>query len=356
MRRLVFVALASCYTPPAPTCTGSVIVLAEAPDYSASTLGTIDLVAGVATLQKSNVVLQDPVLATSALRNFVISRKGEAIYEIDHCGSANSNQFSALAPGETGDVDPQDVAVAKNGNLWITRLLVPSLLVTGAPLTTIDMSAFDSDGNPDMKSVDIIGDQAFVTLERLNPYPESHQASQIAVLDTNTTKLVKTITLAGHNPTMTVVKNGLLWLAEPGNYSDAGESAAGVEAIDPSSMTTSIMIPETTFGASVSEIAVSSNCGAAITADATPTVNATSLVTFALDGSKVSPPALSTPGFSLRGLLWTNEAPPRLLVGDATNSGGTFYVHVFSADAACVLTKITDWPIAMPALVFALGD
>src|SRR2546429_2832480 len=135
MRRLVFVALASCYTPPPPTCTGSVIVLAEAPDYSASTLGTIDLGAGVATLQSNDSLLQDPVLATSALRNFVIFRQGAEIYELDHCGKTNGNQFSALTQDEVVagvKVDPQDVALASNGSLWVTRFLVPTLLVTGA--------------------------------------------------------------------------------------------------------------------------------------------------------------------------------------------------------------------------------
>jgi len=157
------------------------------------------------------------------------------------------------------------------------------------------------------------------------------------------------------------VRDGVIYevyprqFSAPGNFNDATESAAGVETIDPITMDHTIVMAETAVGGSVAEVAANVSCGAAIVADAS-TQNATSLVSFAVDGSHLSAAVLSTPGFSLRGLLWTNETPPRLLVGDATNSGGTFYVHVFSADAqTCALTKAgPDMAMPnMPALAFA---
>jgi hypothetical protein len=351
MRRFTLLALAACYQPAAPTCAGDVIMLAEAPDFSASEIGSLSLETGVATMQ-SGSLLQDPVLATSGLQHFVISRKTNVIYTIDGCGNSGE-QYSALTSGDT-DANPQDVAVDTNGALWIARLAQPSLLIT-SPLETVDLSKFDSDGNPDMSSVKIVGTNAFVALSRLNPYPQSQQASQVIVLDTNTKQLVNTITLTGRNPFgQMLVSAGKIWLAEPGNFSDATETAAGVETIDPITMDHKLVIAEPTLGGSVAQVAANVSCAAAIIADST-TSNATSLVSFSVDGSNLSKPILSTPNFSLRGLLWTNETPPRLLVGDATNAGGNFYVHVFSADAqTCALTKVADWATPnMPALAFA---
>jgi hypothetical protein len=354
MRRFVFVTLAACYQPAAPTCTGDVIVLAEAPDFSASTLGTLSLETGVVSMQSQNSLLQDPVLATSGLQHFVISRKTNVIYAIDGCGNSGA-QYSALSPGDT-DANPQDVAVDSNGALWIARFALPTLLIT-SPVETIDLSKFDSDSNPDMSSVKIVGNHAFVALERLTQVGQnfvSQQTSQVIVLDTDTKKLVTTIDLAGHNPFgQMLVSAGKIWLAEPGNFDDATESAAGIETIDPLTMDHTLVVSETALGGSVAQVAANVSCAAAIVADPTAGVNATSLVSFSVDGSNLSKPVMSTPNFSLRGLLWTNDA--RLLVGDATNVGGTFSVHVFSADPqTCALTKVADWAMPdMPALAFA---
>jgi hypothetical protein len=366
MPRFAVLAFAmGCSSTPAPTCTGGVIVLAEDTSYSSNAIGSIDLTTGVATMLSGGTTLKDPVLATSGLHDYVISRKPpEVIYEIDHCGRAGT-QYSALTQDEITaglDANPQDVAVDDTGALWIARFGIPSVLIT-SPLQTVDLSKFDSDGNPDMSSVKIVGKNAFIALERLTVVGQSYvsqQTSQVVVLDTDTKQLVKTIDLAGHNPFgQMVVSAGKIWLAEPGNFNDATESAAGIETIDPLTMDHTLVIPETTLGASVVEVATNVSCGAAIVADSTAQ-NATSLVSFSVPqtgmATNLSKPVLTTPGnFWLRGLLWTNEATPRLLVGDATNAGGTFYVHVFSADAqTCALTKVADWTMpSMPALAFA---
>jgi hypothetical protein len=350
--------VSACTTPPAPTCTGDVIVLAEAPDFSASTLGTLSLESGVATMQKQNSSLQDPVLATSGLQHFVIARKTNVIYALDGCANSIAS-YSALSQDEITaglDANPQDVAVDDTGAIWIARFHLPSLLIT-SPLQAVDLSKFDSDGNPDMSSVKIVGKNAFIALERLTQVGVnlvSQQTSQVVVLDTDTKLLVKTIDLAGHNPFgQMVLSDGKIWLAEPGNFNDAAETAAGIETIDPLTMDHALVVPETALGASAVEVAANATCAAAIVADSTP-LNATSLVSFSVDGTNLSKPAISTPNFSLRGLLWTNETPSRLLVGDATNAGGTFYVHVYTADANCALTQVELWAMPnMPALAFA---
>ena len=207
-----------------------------------------------------------------------------------------------------------------------------------------------------MSSVKIVGNRRVRRALAAEPVSDVRNRRRRSSCSTRRTQtLVKTIDLAGHNPFgQMVVAAGKLWLAEPGNFTDAAETAAGIETIDPLTMDHTLVVGETTLGASAVQVAASVTCAAAIVADSTP-ANATSLVSFSPDGTNLSKPVLSTPGFSLRGLMWTNDTPPRLLVGDATNTGGTFYVHVFSAaPQTCALTKVADWAMPnMPALAFA---
>lgn len=272
-------------------------------------------------------------------------------------------QLSARA-SETEKVNPQDVAVAPSGALWIARLGVanetpipPSILVEGVGTpTTIDLSKFDADGNPDASSVRIVGDRAFVTLERLTN-DVSVQPSQMIVLDTSTLALVTNVTLAGRNPFGQMHEsNGNLWLADPGNFNDAGEADAGIEVFDTTAMTSALVATEADLGGSVVEVAVSSDgaCGAAILADAS-TANRTSLVSFSIVNAKlvnVTTLVSPTDGFDLRGLFWT-AGDSKLLVADTRATQTGFPAHVF-ANAACTLSPDADLFIAAePALAFA---
>jgi hypothetical protein len=332
--------LASCTTP-APVCTNGVLVVGEAPDLSASEVGSLPLDGTPAAMLEGSQLGADPALASSAGRHFFVARDLDMIFEIDSCGRG-IGQWSAATLGDP-HTDPQDVAVAADGSLWVPRFLVPQLLVIGTQVTTIDLAKFDSDGNPDMSSVRIVGNDAFVTLERLNPYPQSVQPSQVLVLDTTTLQLVKQITLVGRNPFGPMVESpGALWLAEPGNFADAAESAAGIEVVDTQAMTSKLLLPETSLGGSVTQVAVGQTCGAAIVAGATTASkdNSTALVTFALDGSSVSAPILSSSSFDLRGLLFTNDG--RLLVGDRRRTPDGFPVHVFTVGPGCALSQGTD--------------
>lgn len=302
---------------------------------------------------------RDPVLATSAGRHFLINRDQnvDMVYELGSCGHGDTG-FSTLAYGETSWSDPQDVAVDSTGVVWVARFLVPSLLVRRAESTTIDLSKLDPDGNPDMSSIRIIGTRAFVALERLTASPSgfaSTQKSQIAVLDTTTLGLVQTITLQGRNPLgLMFESNGKLWLADAGDpeLQNANEPDAGIEVVDTASLTSTLLIPEPTLGASAIEVAVNGTCGAAILADATPDVNHTSLVSFSLDGSNLATAIAPTPGFDLRGLAWLPDG--RLLVGDTQPKVGGFPVHVLTPSASCALTAGVDLTVPdLPALAFA---
>jgi hypothetical protein len=231
----------------------------------------------------------DPVLATSAGRHFLINRDQniDQFWEVDSCGHGSQQPWSTRAYGETAWSDPQDVAVDSTGRPWVARFFAPSILIKGETDTetdtTIDLSHLDPDGNPDMSSIRIVDGRAFVALERLSPASSgfvSTQKSEIAVIDTTSLGLVQTITLAGRNPIgLMSESSGKLWLADAGDpeLQNANEPDAGIEVVDTQSLTSTLLIPETTLGASAIEVAVSATCGAAILADAT-TVNHTSLV------------------------------------------------------------------------------
>jgi hypothetical protein len=330
------------------TCPGAAALWIGS-DYSSSAAGSLAL-SGAVTAVVGRVDLgADPALSISAGRAFYVARDQDAIFELDACGNP-TQRFSAHAPSETGgSSDPCGVAVASDGSLWIPLFLVPAVLVLspdGATARTIDLSSYDSDGNPDASAIAIVdtpaGEKAFVALDRLNPYPQSVQPSWMLRIDTATANVEATIVLAGRNPFSVTQDGDVLWLADPGNFDDATESNAGVERFDASTSTTELIADEIQLGGSVAEVAVSGSCGSAIVADAT-TVNATSLVTFnAATGALILPAANSpfaTAGFDLQGLTWVGG---ELLLGDRRRAATGYPVHAFAASAACALAAQPD--------------
>ena len=148
-----------------------------------------------------------------------------------------------------------------------------------------NLSSYDTDGNPDADAIAIVdtpaGEKAFVALDRLNPYPTSVQPSWMLRIDVATATVEAHVPLAGLNPFGSMQLVGTdLWLAEPGNFDDATEATAGIERFDTSTSTSELVIHEADLGGSVAQVSVTSGCGVAIVADATPNVNATSLATF----------------------------------------------------------------------------
>ncbi len=348
--------LCACDTSPtASTCPSGVLVVTETADYGASNIGVLPLDGTPAQLLSGNDLGTDPALATSQGRHFLIARDLDIIFEVDPCGRAIA-QYSARALGETGPTDPQDVAVAPDGSLWVARFDVPSALViptqgTG-PVTTIDMSAFGPDGNPRMTSVRIIGNKAFFALERLTLQSDgsfaSIEPSQIVVLDTTSLTVVTTVTLAGQNPLgLMVEESGKLWLADSGNIASPPQATQGVEVFDTQTSTSKLLLSGTTLGGAVVEVASNGTCGAAIVANDTA-ANNTSLVSFSIDGSNLAMTLPPTAGYDLRGLLWTDDG--RLLLGDSS----VYAVHTFTPNQACALVQGPDLPLpSMPALAFA---
>lgn len=344
--------LAAACEPQNATCPNGVLVVTTN-ETDATQVGVLPLDGTPAAMNTGSVLGKDPQLATSAGRHFLIDRSPgvDLFYELDSCGHGVS-QTSTRGFDETDWTDPQDVAVAPDGVFWVARLLSPKIFVERPVQTFVDLSSLDADGNPDASSIRIVGNHAFVALERLTN-DVSQQPSQIAVLDATSLALVQTITLKGRNPFGLMVEfAGKLWLADVGSPFDATEPDAGIEVVDTTTLASTLLISEATLGASVFQVAVNATCGAAIVGD--PSVaNKTSLVSFSLDGSNLATALGPTTGFDLRGLAWLPSG--QLLVGDQRSKVGGFPVHVFTAAApTCALTPGADLTVPdLPAFAFA---
>jgi hypothetical protein len=347
--------LAACTDSPAERAAGpcaSLDVLVAASDYASSGVGAFAL-DGRGSLAFGVDLGTDPMLAVSRGRAFLIARDHDTVFELDpRCGTATS-RINVHDTSKQGTANPQDVAVAPDGTLWLPRYNVPSVLVVdaaGAVHGSIDLSPYDPDTNPNASAIRIVdgagGAKAFVTLERLddtkNP-PEPNLPSQVIRIDVASMKVVATIDLEGRNPFGLVEHGGLFYIAEPGNFSALDEPAAGIERFDPATGTAHLLVRERELGASVAEVAVTSGCGAAIVADATAK-NVTSLVTFdPTTGAVVTAAADAvlgpTEGFDLQGLAWKGDV---LLVGDRRRTDRGYAVHAFDRTGACTLVARPD--------------
>lgn len=351
----------ACGSSPAPTSSapgspdgGSCVsdALWVASDYSSSAVGSLQL-SGMITATTGRVDLgADPALAVSNGGAFFVARDQDAVFALDPVCGTPTQRFDVHVASQAGSSNPQDVALASDGSLWVPLYNVPALLVVspaGDITKTIDLSSYDSDGNPDASAIAIVetpaGEKAFVALQRLdnaNDYA-CDQPSWMLRIDVPTATVEATLVLAGRNPFAMENDNGILWLADPCNFDDATETDAGIERFDTSTSTSALVATETDLGGSVTEVTVAASCGVAIVANAVTNVNATSLVTFdpttgAVLASASSSP-LATDGFDLEGSTWIGDA---VAIGDRRRASNGFPVHVFDSGASCALTERED--------------
>lgn len=335
----------------AGACAASDAVWA-ASDYSASAVGLLQLSGGTTATTGRIDLGADPALSVSRGNAFLVARDQDTVFALDPVCGSPTQSFNVHVASQSGSSDPQDVAVASDGSLWVPLYDVPSVLVlspAGDVTSTIDLSSYDADGNPDASAIAIVdtpaGEKAFVALQRLdnaNDY-DSDQPSWMLRIDVASATVEATLVLAGRNPFAMENDDGILWLADAGNFSDATETDAGIERFDTSTSTSALVATEPDLGGSADEVTVSSGCGVAIVANAVTNVNATSLITFdpssgaVLASASASP--LATDAFELEGLTWIGSA---VAVGDRVRVADGFPVHVFDATAACVLTERPD--------------
>lgn len=310
----------------------------------------------------------DPSLASSKGRTFFLARMEDLVFELDPtCGTPIAVYDLYEDSGRTAN--PHDVAVAPDGSLWVVLYNVPRIdIFEGRKRAgTIDLSSFDPDDqNPQAEAIRIVDvdgvAKAFVALERLDdnsrPPFQSTRRSMMLRIDVATRKVEQTIELAGRNPFNAMSEvDGRLFLAEPGNFNAGDEPYAGIERFDTATSTTRLLVEERDLGGSVSEVAVTNGCGAAIVAGPQPDVNPTSLVTFDPETGKVLTTANAavlgpTPGYDIMGLAWRGDT---LYVGDRRKGNTGFPVHVFEREpGTCILHAVPARAFDLPRPPVAL--
>jgi len=331
----------------ASTPDGTVEVLVAASDYTSSK------VCGAPGGCRDGADLgKDPQLAESNGRVFFLARDFDLLFELDAKDATPIGRFSVHVD-DARVANPHDVAAAADGSLFVALYNLPKIAVVkdGKVDGTIDLSPYDSDGNPQAESIRIVGGKAFVTLERLDDKDllKSKQPSQMLRIDVATRAVEAVLPLAGRNPfNMMSESDGALFMAEPGNFDAAHEDAAGIERFDTATSTSRMVVAEHDVDGSVSEVAVRSGCGVAIVAGPQPTVNPTSVVTFDPTTGVVSKPVLGpTPGYDLQGLAWRGDT---LYVGDRKN----LLIHVLEREGASCTLRDTGRTIALAQRPVAL--
>jgi hypothetical protein len=289
---------------------------------------------------------RDPSLSLSNGRAFMIARDLDTIFELSPgCGEPLCRWSTRLA-GREASTNPQDVAAAPDGSLWIPRFALPSVAILddrGREAHTLELPDLDGDGNPNASAIRIAQvagvPKAFIALGLLEYEDAAHpfrsiRPSVLLVADVASRTIERTIELRARNPFNTIVEHGgRFFLTGAGNFDVADEPDAGVERLDPAAPDVArMLVSEPELGGSASAVAVDDGCAAAIVADAS-VANATSVVTFDPESGetlrtaqKGGPLFGPSSGFDLWAIAWSEG---RLLVGDRRRSDRGYPIHVF---------------------------
>lgn len=142
----------------------------------------------------------DPVLRLLDGRIYIVNRFGH-----DHITIVDPDTFSVIEQFSTGQhTNPQDVAVVGN-QIYVALFGDPVVQVWDLPLTRparqIDFSSFDpDDGNPNIHSLAVVGERLFVSMEVLDPSFMPRGRGRVAVVDTATEMVQKSLELKWSNP------------------------------------------------------------------------------------------------------------------------------------------------------------
>ena len=225
-----------------------------------------------------------PVSAARRVNSDAVARPhGGLVYVVNRFGGDSiqvldpSQDFATRAQCSTGGgSNPQDIAFASSTKAYVARLGIPSLLIVNPNPQpdcsdfvrgTIDLSAYaDSDGNPDMSQLAIVGDRLYVSLQRLQNFMPAENGA-IAVIDITTDQEVTVVTLSAGNPFaetkgLTVV-SGALVVPEVGAFQ---VNDGGLERVDLATNTAQgFFITEADLGGDITDfVLVSEHLGYAI--------------------------------------------------------------------------------------------
>lgn len=188
--------------------------------------------------------LTDP--RTNQERIFIVGSANGQLTEVDRHGGVVSS-FSTLDDGApAGLTDPLDVAIASDGSLWITRYLLPTLLVLepdGKRRARIDLSKLAPSNGPvsrapGMSAIAIVEGNAWVALRRLDKNSKvSAEPSWLVSIDTSSYAISPPIVLPLADPFERFGRRQSsptpkLWLACIGGPRDVPPTPGGLVEID----------------------------------------------------------------------------------------------------------------------------
>lgn len=254
-----------------PHCRGAaatrVVVSTSDPFFSSGGFAVVDIATRGFHYRGGSIQKDSVVRAPNGLP-LVINRKGFNTLQVLDTEVASLPNVKECSVSNGYDSNPQDVVFASATKGYVTPAGDPnegkgkSLLVidprivfdpdldpacSGLITGRIDLSSFDSDGLPEMDQMALVGNDLFVSLQLLNPYPTPGGPSVVAVIDTVTDTIKGSIPLSFANP-FAATKGipydefqGLLFLGGPGN-TGLDFDDGGIEAIDPVTMTSTGML------------------------------------------------------------------------------------------------------------------
>ncbi|MBN1761082.1 MAG: hypothetical protein JW863_22325 [Chitinispirillaceae bacterium] len=199
---------------------------------------------------------------------FVLERDGaDNIIRIDGADVSADNVAYQEEIGTS--VNLQQIAVISDSKAYVTQygdntiaIINPSNgNVTGS--ISLEGKPFIHDGEeaPFMSAAVIVGDKAYVALQRLKtvqsewgPYPDvGDSTGMIVVIDTDSDEIVKKIKLKRGNPCSIDTCGGNLYVSSTGSWSDPADG--GIEKIDCSTdRNEGVVVEEETFGGDISTL------------------------------------------------------------------------------------------------------
>lgn len=228
--------------------------------FSSGNFAVID-VATRAVTSRGGAVSGDAVIRTPSQTPVVVNRQGwNSLQFLDVAGAKLPN-VKECSVADGFDSNPQDVALVSPNKGYVTPYAGGELLIVDPAVLfdpkldpacstivkgRIDLSAYDSDGIPQMDQMALVGDDLYVTLQLLDDAnllkPKNpRQNGRIVVIDTKTDTIKGTIPLGFENPFAETKGipydefQKLLFVGGPGT-TGARFDDGGLEAIDPVTM------------------------------------------------------------------------------------------------------------------------
>ena len=265
------------------------IAVGTTADYSSSSM---------ATLETEAPYTASTQIGADSNSDVAISGYGDNIYRIARYGANFITKYDASdlttpiwqcsTEGDDTNSNPYQLIQVSDskayvlrygtGKIWVVNPAITdsSLCETEFKIGEIDLSAFDSDGVPDMSSGVVVDGKLFVTIQRLQSFRPT-QTSQVAVIDTKTDTLIdvdpatsgtQAINLIGRNPGKIIYQADLdqLFVQSVGAYEitwtdpvTPAKYTGGIDAIDPSSYTVTQKVDDDADTLQLSDMALVSD-------------------------------------------------------------------------------------------------